>query len=268
MPLSDLTAKTSALMHKRTFWLYVGLFVLAYVVFLLLLLPAAYLLPPDKPGPNSLKIGQVQGTVWSGNLGWARWQALSASKIHWDFNAWAIFNAAWEYDVDFTLDGIPVTGRVAKTLGGAWRVRDVVAGLKLQDTPYIADNLRAALPDKLQGDLAMRLEEMSVLDQWPESIQGSFLLQALKIGDLPNLGDWEGQIYQEQGRVVLAFAPRGKVLQGKGLWVLSPDLQWTFTLRIKSGEIIDNDLSGWLSLLGAPDAEGYRRIQQSGRLQS
>lgn len=266
MAWSDITARTAELARKRSVWLAVGLLALAYAVFLLLLLPAAHLLPPNKPGPNNLQTGQVQGTVWHGRIGWARLQTLTASDIQWDFNPWALFGAAWEYAVDFELDNIPVAGRVAKTLGGNWRMRDMVADLKLQDTPYLANNPNLALPGKVQGDLAIRLQDMLLAGQWPESIQGTFLLQALKIGDLPGLGDWEGQIYQQEDNLVLAFAPIGKVLQGKGQWVMSPDHKWTFAMQIKPGAMTDKTLSDWLGLLGAPDAEGYRRIQRSGRL--
>lgn len=267
MPLSAMSAKMPDVVRKRSFWLYVGLFFLAYLIFLLLLLPAAHLLPPNKPDPNSLKTGQVQGTVWQGNIGWARLQDLSATKIEWHFNPWAVFGGVWEYAVDFELDGIPVTGYVAKTLSGAWRIRDAVAGLKLQDTPYIVENMGAMLPGgRLQGDLAMRIERALWVDKWPQQIQGSFLLQNLQFGELPGLGDWKGRIDKKDDKVVLNFSPQSRILQGKGQWVLSTDYQWTFALRLRSGEVVDKELASWLPLLGVPDAEGYYRIQRSGRL--
>lgn len=266
MQLSDVSTKLPEIARKRSFWLYVGLFFLAYALFLLMSLPAAHLFPANKSDPNSLKIGQIQGTAWQGGIGWARLQELSATKIEWDFNPWALFGGAWEYAVDFELDNIPVTAYVAKNLSGTWRVSDAVAGLKLQDTPYVADNLSGVLPGKLQGDLAVRLEEMLWFGEWPQSIRGTFLLQDLKLGELPALGDWEGRAYQEGSNIILAFTPRGRMLQGKGQLVLSPDRQWNFILQLKAGEVIDQELAGWLSLLGAPDAEGYHRIQRSGRL--
>lgn len=266
MQLTELSAKLSQIIRLRRFWLYVGLFVSAYILFLGMLLPAAHFLPANKSDPNSVKMGQVHGTVWQGGMGWARWQALSATQIHWDFNPWGLFRAKWEYQVDFKLDNIPVTGYVAKTLGGAWHLRDVIADLKLQDTPYITTKLNALLLGSLQGDVAIELDHVRLVDRWLQSVEGTVLLQDLQVGDLPNLGDWEGQVSQEDGKIIAALEPRGEVLRGEGLFTMSSDRQWTFVLQVKPGESADNELAGWLNLLGPSDAEGYRHIQRSGRL--
>jgi general secretion pathway protein N len=265
MQLSKAAASLMGIVRKRAFWAYLSLLVLTYALFLLMLLPATYLLPSN-PTNDTFSANQVQGTIWQGRAERIKWRSLSATQVQWHFKPWALFRGVWEYQIHLRLDGAPVTGYVGKKLNGAWHLHDVTAKLALQKMSGVTEYLATFSPFSLRGDLTVELEDVLWADQWLQSIQGRLLLKDLQIDELSALGNWAGQISQENDKLILTFNPRSRRIQGDGRWVLAADRRWNLIMRLKPGRQADDTLVTWFSLLGVPDAEGYYPIQQSGRL--
>lgn len=247
---------------------YVILLVLAFMGFVVVLVPVQVVWQQVKSPQIEIQPNGLKGTLWRGSADWVEWRDYAAQVVRWSFNPWGLLRGLWEYQVDLTVDGAPITGYLGLTPTGEVQARTVQAKVLLQDLKYINQNPQLQLPSPVQGELQVELDELVLHGQWPAVLRGDLLLTGVELVGLTQLGDWKGQLANTAvDQMTLQFAPVGNLLVGEGVWVLNQNGQWNLTLKIKPHAAqLNSDIATLLGLLGSPDSQGYYVIKQRGRL--
>ncbi len=251
-----------------TFLPYIFLLIVAFVVFVLFLVPVQRVWEQVKTPQMEVQLSGLQGTLWQGSADWIEWRETAVQTVDWSFNPWALLRGVWEYQVDLSIEGAPVTGYVGASVMGNLKGRDLHTQARLQELKSLNNNAQLPLPAPMQGELQIQLDELVVEQQWPSVLQGRLQLHDFSLVGFAKLGDWQGRVYNDASQnLIMQFSPTGDLLLGEGTVVLSHDKQWTLTLKVKPAPAaVDSEISVLLSLLGAPDEQGFYNITQRGSL--
>ena len=253
---------------RITFWPYSVLLIVAFIVFVLFLVPVQRVWEQVKTPQMEVQLSGLQGTLWQGRADWAEWRTTAVQTVDWSFHPWALLRGVWEYQVNFSMEGAPVTGYLGASIFGNLNGHDLHTQVRLEELKSLSHNAQITLPAAMQGELQVQLDEIVIEQQWPSVLQGTVQLRELGLVGVATLGDWQGRLYNDANQqVIMQFAPTGDLLKGEGTVVLTQDKQWTLTLKIKSTpEAVESEIAVLLSLLGTPDDQGFYVITQRGRL--
>jgi len=243
----------------KRFWK-ISLFGLGcYIVFLIVLWPATWLIP--RQGASGLNFAGVSGTLWSGQVQSLVWRGFPLGQFHWRFapatllrgqlGAWIELRGA-----DVSLHGL---GSVA-VLGHGVELRDVTIQ---QLAPELAQRL--GLPWQLAG-----------------SIRGHINLVRWQPGAVPVLtGTWvwsqaavRSPVAIRLGKVHIratSIGPRedivatfqGGDLTGTGSLILGPGQRYVLRLNISAADARVRPMLRWLS---QRNAAGHWVLKRSGNL--
>lgn len=112
--------------------------VVAWLVFLVATIPAdrVLALAPSMPG---IALGQVQGTLWRGQVSRVAVEGVQLEAVSWKFKLLSIFTGRFELDLTGELGGKPVHARAGKTFLGAAYLKNVKASLPVSELLYLSD---------------------------------------------------------------------------------------------------------------------------------
>ena len=253
---------------RITFWPYSILLVVAFIVFVLCLVPVQRVWEQVKTPQMEVQLSGLQGTLWKGSADWAEWRTTAVQAVEWSFHPWALLRGVWEYQVNFSLEGAPITGYLGVSVFGNLNGHDLHTEVRLEALKPLNNNTQIALPAAMQGELQVQIDELVIEQQWPSVLQGTVQLRDLGLVGVAELGDWQGRLYNDASQnLMMQFEPTDDLLLGEGTLMLSQNTQWALALKIKPAPSAEtSDIAVLLSLLGAPDDQGFYGITQRGRL--
>jgi len=238
-----------------------GVFV--YFVFLLVFVPARFLLPYIKGNlPQSLRLADMSGSVWSGHLALLSMQSGQAqelSRVRFDFSIAPLFSGRWGYAL--SLQG-PLKGRMGVAFGAhTVQFSDVDASMP---AATLASFLTAARNFGPSGRLSVKAKGLL----WGPHSQGSGVLSwrdaAIVSAPVSPLGSYSA-LFTLRGAVISYHVKTQKGplwLTGHGRFFMTTEI-FSFT-----GDVSGRGarLAGLVQNIGAPDGHGGRTLTFESRL--
>lgn len=247
---------------KKT-WPLVAMGLVAFLALALITLPANVIIPRVQPA--SVTLGGLDGSIWNGSAEVLQIGGVHVGSVSWQLKPLSLFTM--QIAADFKLkrtDGFAQGGVSVST--GRVELNDFSASLPIGVLPP------QLAPGGWTGSVNARLAELTLVDQWPISANGtvdlvnltgparrpanlgSFQLKfPLESGDANllagSINDIEGPI-QIAGKIELKAADRSYLIDG--LVAAKPDAP--------------ADFARTLEFLGPPDARGRRQFSLSGTM--
>jgi general secretion pathway protein N len=246
-------------------WRLITFALLAYLAFLIMDFPAerAYHYWQAQAGTRQgFALGNLSGSVWSGNAGQAMINGQRVEDLNWHLQPWALATGKVALNWGAKLaDGFG-EGQLAAGMKGELEMDRLKARLDLSQLSVRA--LQALQP---KGTVSLNLQDVTWTGEALTSAQGRIVwngaginfLQALDFGDLSlNL-----ETTDEGVKGVLSDG--GGPLEAVGVLRLKPDGSYQFTgsFAARGG---DQALSRALRSLGRPGADGKVKVSQTGTL--
>ncbi|MAD76521.1 MAG: general secretion pathway protein GspN [Rheinheimera sp.] len=235
---------------------------LAYLVFMLYLLPAAWVLHWVGLPPN-VNIGPVQGTVWQGSATLVQYQNLQFQQLRWRFNGWSLFTLAPQ--VTLTAGSIGERDQPYAKASLAYSF----SGLKMQQAllripvSQLLPLLELPLPVAATGELMVEVQDFQQGKPWCNSLAGnaSWLDARLQ----PPTGTWlelnsiVADLRCEQGSPVLITD--GENSLGLAVTAGVENSRLTVNGSLKPDPSLPSEVHQAMQFVGRPDAQGRYTIQ-------
>ena len=154
--------------------IYVGL--IAYVVFLLVSLPASFLtryVLPAVDKSNSMSLQSVRGTLWNGHANNTRVAMFDLGTLKWNLSAWSILLGDVALDVNFKSEQAKGSGDVAVGFGGTVAAENI----ELQFPAEMLLPLIRRLPISISGGVRGTVNQLNYEQFETLQVDGRFVWQ-------------------------------------------------------------------------------------------
>lgn len=252
---------------KRWSWLALGLG--AYIAFTLATFPAGVALRWF--APEGVTFAGVAGTLWTGSAASCSAQGMTLEALRWRVRPLSLFLGRLSANVEAKIPGGFVSGDVSAGPSSV-RFSDLRAATSL---PALAGVLPRALRS-IRGQATVALESLVLEDGQLASVTGELKLAELEApalisngsGALVQLGNYTATfVPAPEGQLSARIVDNGGPLEVSG--TVSLDVQRNYAIdalvkpRAGAPEML---VEGLKYMSSDPDAEGRRRLNQTGSL--
>jgi general secretion pathway protein N len=246
---------------------YILFAVAAYLIFLLVMFPAAqaYSILKSTIGTDgSIRLSGISGTVWSGHAKAALIGGQRFDSLNWNLHPWALLLGRMQIDVGFRDGENFGRGSIARGIGGGLYLKNVEARLAIDEMP----SLTKLLPIGLQGSVGMNIQTLELDDLVVTDALGTLAWQdaAVTVPQKTELGDLRVKFESDAQGVKATLADGGGPLAAEGVLLLKPDGSYQFTGAFASRDPNQRLLTQSLRLMGRPGPDGKVKVSQSGNL--
>jgi hypothetical protein len=242
--------------------------VLVFLGTAVLAAPAATLYAWIAPrlGAAPVTLAGVQGQLSQGRAAQVlvRNQPL-IGDLGWNLQALQLLLGRLSVKLDGGRDGSLVDGRVFVVPSGTITLQDFRAAMPLRGAFAAAG--QSFVP--VEGQVAVDIQTLQVREQWPTQAQGVVRVQGLnwKLGrEAVPLGDYEVLVDTGTGGISGDIRTVGGPLEVAGTVKLDAERRYELQLRLRPKPNAPAMLPNLVRSLGAPDAEGWYRLQRKGQL--
>ncbi len=239
----------------------VAIAIAAYLLFLIIRLPANLLLPLVSTQVTDLKLNGVEGTLWRGRASSVFYDNIYAGELEWEARPLRLLLGQWSAAVQ--LDG-PINARadIGYALTGQINVSNATIDGNLS---AVSRYLPQTSVMALQGELSGLIESLVVQQGGLLEIEGTFTLGNLAAGDL-SLGDFNAEAAtSDDDTKRLVFQSVGREgLDAEGELSLDQQDKITLDLLVRNPGHL-GDLSGLFRKFSSEEPDG-NRLQWSGDL--
>lgn len=245
---------------------YAALGAVAYLAWLLALLPAALVAHPLARALPELTLHAVSGTVWSGHAASLELAGYGLQSLRWSWRPDALWRGRLELQLSLADARVQARAR---------------AGLRLPGGGYYVQDLRASLPAALVGGAA-RIEPVQlggtvVADVAELELQGERVRAAvgqlqwrdarLRAPEAQPLGGYAVRLQAgPKGELEGSVRDLGGPLLARGQVSVTFAGHYRVNLRLTAKSAADGSLRQGLALIGAPGPDGSVRVALSGQL--
>lgn len=236
-----------------------GLAAIAFIVFLLARAPAALL---AALAPADLRLGNTQGTVWSGQALSVRVGQLRLGPTSWEVSPWQLTLGRLAGNVDTTLPGGFARGRFALGIGGRLRLEQFTVAGSLGD---LVRAVGGGLPVQ-DGRLTADIQVLEIQDGWPQRVVAQLRVAEIALvlrNGRPvqdQLASFELQLNAEEvaasGEIEANLVDLGGPLEVVGLLRLTPPRNYEMTGRAAARPSAPPDMQQALLILGPKNPAG------------
>lgn len=247
----------------KKYFAYTGIFLVAYLVFVLATLPAQFVVS-KLTLPKNVGIYGVSGTIWQANIEQVVITNTQIQKVNSSLSFWSLFTLSPQVDLTFGDAMLPgPEGKLTLTASTSELMLNDVDVLIPANT--IAQQIALPLPVTAKGNVEMQLAALAIsLGDSMQCTQASGQLNWLRAGVIAleqniKLGKLAADIGCEQGAIAVNLEPKN-------------DLGLTFSAYIrdkgkisgqghlKPGAKFPEQLKSALPFLGKADNQGRYRI--------
>ena len=236
--------------------------VVAFLVFLVALMPAGQLAARLPPG---IDLAGLSGTIWSGRAKTLTVNGRTLGALAWSCRPWRLVVLEWSCRLTLS----PPNGELGGDVSGDFHGN--VAAEDVRGRVPISLFEGGTTPRGWSGELEFDLAEVRVVDRRPASARGTLFARGLRAAG-PNaqvLGDFELVVGEGTvGGAALNGRLRdlGGPLHVRGAIELDPDGRYFVTGDAAPGPGAGPAIFESLSFLGPPDAQGRRPFAIEGTL--
>ena len=241
--------------------------VAAYLVVLLLTVPAQYLRSPLDDLAPGLRAGHLDGSVLAGTATPVALAGLVVDEARWRWRPTALLRGRIAFDVTLHAGGSSLNLEVARA---PWS-----AAVELADARGTVDLawLGEALPNPpLRGRGRLQLDGVALAlgpEGWPAGASGRLALHAAEVtAPVPlRIGAATAMLAQRDARLELAFTLADDApIRGTGSATLEPAGGYRVQARLQPSAAADPDQVALLRLAGRSEADGSIRFDLAGTL--
>jgi general secretion pathway protein N len=253
-------------------WLAPLLALIALLIGLVIHAPAATLYAWFAPEPSAVEVRNLSGTLYQGRAAAVLQQGqLRAENLAWTLQPGALLGARLSYALSGQALGGPFTARLGATPTGRVHAAPLLASGDINR--LLVSIGQGFLP--LAGQWRLELERLVIKDQWPEELVGVATVQNASwtlMRDPLVIGDFEALLSTEAdpagGPPTLLATVRSLrgALEVEGTARQFADRRQRADLRVRPAADAPPMVANLLRGIGRPDAQGWYRIQQDGRL--
>lgn len=247
--------------------------VLALMTGLVIYAPAATLYGWFAPEGSPIVVRSISGTALAGRANAvAQQQRVYAEQIEWTLRPLSLLLGQARIDLTGRALGAPFTGTVSAWPNGSTAIRSLQSAGDLK--ALLTSINQHFLP--LAGQWRLELDRLEVKNEWPTAVAGELMLHQLSwtlSRDPMVIGDFAAQLSTEPapdggGATVVATLRSldGAALQVEGSARQFADRRQSADLRLRPAPGAPPMIVNMLNGIGAPDAEGWYRLQRQGRL--
>ncbi|MBV2130873.1 type II secretion system protein N [Arsukibacterium indicum] len=154
------------------YWKLTLVAVLAYVFFLLYLVPAAWFV--HWLGlPANIQLGQVKGTIWQGSAMVAQYRSLQFQQLRWQFNGWSLLRLSPQINLSAGSIGEReqpyFTAEVAYSFSGM----EIQQALLRLPVSQLLPLEQLPLPVSATGELMVEVKDFQQGKPWCSSLAGT-----------------------------------------------------------------------------------------------
>ena len=244
--------------HSRKSLLVVGL--LTFVAGLILLFPArvAY----QWFAPDSVSLGGIQGSIWSGMAREANAGGFYLRDLRWRMRPLRLFTGKLGFGIEATPGSGFVEGDLALGLGGSVSITNLDASGSLQT---FAGLLK--MPG-LKGNVSVQFERLQLRDGLPVAADGTVAVDGLvaPLIDPAPIGGYRMEFFTNEDGVAASVEDANGAFDLAGSLTVSADRSYVFLGKVAATEQTSEKLRGQLRFLGSPDARGQHEIRLEGSL--
>jgi len=250
---------------QRKHWIALG--VIAYLLFMLVRLPARVL--AGTLARNGVVTGELTGTLWRGQAQQLQAGVLNLGKVAWQWRALPLFAGQLAADIQITQDNGHAEARVALSLNGTLTVTQLNASLPLQSLVG-----SGGLPGGWIGKAQARFSDLSFKNNWPVSAHGELdVLDLTGPARTPNnLGSYhlsfpvtDNQKSNNEQALVGALSDRpDAAIAVTGTLKLEANRNYLLDTMVMARGNAPADIVQGMQMLGSPDAQGRRPFSVSG----
>jgi hypothetical protein len=243
---------------------YLGLGILAYVIFLVVTFPAVRAYPLLKESLAPLALYDLEGSLWSGRAGTADIGPYRLGKLSWESRAWKLLLGRMEFAWASAQDAGQGRGVVTRGLSGKLHFSETKANLPMAEFGVFIPGL----PVQPLGVLRIELSEMDISDNKVQAAEGTVMWEnAGFLTPQPvTLGTLAMTVNTVDSGIKGTLLDKGGALQAQGVVMLKNDGSYQVTGTLGSRDSGQPQIQQALALLGAPDAAGKVAVNWSGLL--
>ncbi|MFN3709834.1 MAG: type II secretion system protein N [Alishewanella aestuarii] len=243
-------------------WPLAALGLVAYLLFMLVLTPAAWWLKLVSLPPQ-LQLGQVTGTLWQGKVQQLRFQQLQLNELNWQLNPWSLLRLR----LDLALQSGSVQQNQQPYLQA--RVWATPAGISVHSSliklpvPLLLPLLQLPMPVQAGGELVLDIQRLTLQSGRCQTLAGQ--LSWFDASLQPPTGTWlqlqqfTARLECDQQQPVLITDPANILaLDVRATVNAAGKLQVSGTL--KPAAELPAEVHQAMQFVGAPDAEGRYRL--------
>jgi general secretion pathway protein N len=233
----------------------------AFLVFALVTLPANVVIP--RVQPEGITLAGLDGSVWNGSAQVLQIGGMHAGSVNWRLKPWALVTGRAAADI-----------QLKRTDGFAQgEVRIGTHRIELEE--FSASLPLSLLPPQLAprgwtGTVNLRLAELTLVDQWPVSADGTVdLVNLTSTAQAAPLGTYRIQFpLQTDDPNTLAGSINDveAVIKVSGKIELRSDRSYLLDTLVAAEPNAPSDFVRTLEILGPPDAQGRRIYRQEGTM--
>lgn len=259
-------------MSRRALARHVLFFVLAYLVALLLTVPATQLQRAlaVAPGETSVLLLGIEGTLWRGSAEAAQTGRLRLKGLRWAFRPVGLLQGRVEFRIMGSQGGGRFAAIIGRSLaGGVWQARQVEVSAPLGEAAELAGFADLGLTGQLRGHFdRIRLDPGQHL-----FTEGHVHVAEAASGpplDL-SLGSFRVDVETRDDVIIatLTNADAGEergAIRAEGTARLMQDGTWSATVRLGARAAGGTRARDLLRLLGQPASDGLVELRGQGRL--
>lgn len=244
-------------------WLrYLGILLVAYMVFLAVTLPAARAYAWSNHSLAPLQLYGIEGSLWSGSASVADIGAYRLGALTWKVRPWMLLlgriDVAWEA----VKDGNRASGVLARTLGGDLNLKNVTANLPVSDLGAAL----TSLPIQPAGTLQIRLGDAQISSGSLRAAHGALTWQdaAIVRPQAVTLGSFVLNLDTLETGVKGTLLDQGGPLEAQGVLLLKPDGSYQFDGILANRDPSQTQIQNALGFIGTPTADGKFAVTYSG----
>ncbi len=235
---------------------------LAYLVFMLYLLPAAWLI--HWLGlPAGVQLGQVQGTLWQGSAAVAQYQNVQVKQLRWRFNGWSLLRLAPEINITAGSMGEREQPYVKADVAYGFSGLNMQQALLRLPVSQLLPLLQLPLPVAASGELMVEVQDFQQGQPWCDSLTGtaSWLDARLQ----PPTGTWlelnsiVADLRCEQGSPVLITDGNNSL--GLAVTAAVENNRLTVNGTLKPDANLPQEVHQAMQFVGRPDTDGRYTIR-------
>jgi general secretion pathway protein N len=243
-------------------WQLISVSLVSYVVFMLLLTPAAWWVKLV-PLPAGIQLGTVTGTLAQGKVSAVQYQHLYFSELQWQLNAWQLLTGKVQFDITSGSKqqvNLPFVNATVNYGINGLSLQNSILNLPVAEVMPL---LQLPVPMAASGELVLAITEYRQGQPWCDVLQGNASWLDAKLQSLS--GSWLdfqaffATVQCEQGNIVLQTAADNVLGLAATLQLDNARFQLNGTLKPEPS--LPEEVHQAMQFLGQPDANGRYTIK-------